>query len=204
MKQAFCDVHLFDSDKWRKKQSRRCEGLWAKQYYTHLDPRIRKTDRDVKLQEIIAPFLKGNIVLDFKCGFSPLGEYVNYGFDAFNECIDYLKKKFPNADWYHSSDEDFSVWFSKKIDVLLHIGLGDSDSEEKSHYIVREKCKPKMVILECAANQDGSVNESKIGNSARWHRMSEDLTNKQTFFVKTNMSDRSYRLILVGELPCSS
>jgi len=203
MKQAFYDEdNLFDSNKWKKKQSRRCDGLWTKQYHTHLDPRISASDRDVKLEEIIAPFLKDSVVLDFKCGFSPLGKYITYGFDAFEECIVYLKKKFPNAEWHHSSDEEFSNYFFKKIDVLLHIGLGDSDSEEKSHYVVREKCKPRVVILECAANQDGSVNESKVGNSARWDRMSSGLTNKRTFFIKTNMSERSHRLVLVGDVPC--
>jgi sugar phosphate isomerase/epimerase len=202
MKQEFFNENMVDSYKWDGKQKNRCEGLWVKQYYTHLDPRIRITDRDIKLEEAVKSFLKEKIVLDFKCGFSPLGKYVTYGFDAFGGCIDYLKIKFPHAEWHHSSDRDFVAQFSKKIDVLLHIGLGDSDSEERSHYVVREKCKPKLVILECAANQDGSVNESKIGNSARWDRMSSGLTNKQTFFVKTNMSERSYRLILVGDLPC--
>ena len=139
------------------------------------------------------------MVLDFKCGFSPLSQYVTYGFDAYEGCVNHLKYIHPNKKWYCRSDVDFSKEFKEKIDVLLHIGLGDSNTEEQSHYNIRNNCKPNLVVIECAANEDGSVNESKAGNQERWKRICNGLKLIKTKLIKTNMSDRSYRLLVVGE-----
>lgn len=186
-----------DSKQWDQKI--RCDHLWNEQYYTHLDPRILRSNRDQQMVHELSEYLQDKIVLDFKCGFSPLANYVTYGFDAYNGCIKYLKNKYPNANWFCQSDLEFSNNFKEKIDVLLHIGLGDSNTEEESHYKIRKNCKPKIIIIECAANPDGTVSESKIGNQKRWQRLSEGLKIIKIKLIKTNMSERSYRLLLVGE-----
>ena len=188
---------LADSAEWDQKK--RCELLWEHQYYTHLDPRISKDDRSEQLIGELSSILSGKVVLDFKCGFSPLSQYVTYGFDAYEGCVNHLKYIHPNKKWYCRSDVDFSKEFKEKIDVLLHIGLGDSNTEEQSHYNIRNNCKPNLVVIECAANEDGSVNESKAGNQERWKRICNGLKLIKTKLIKTNMSDRSYRLLVVGE-----
>lgn len=199
MKQCFDykNVSLLDSPVWNQKK--RCELLWEKQYYTHLDPRISQTNRDHQLRQILLPLLQDKIVLDVKCGFSPLGQYVTYGFDAYGKCIEYLKSKYPTAHWYCESDQEFSKRFSQKIDVLLHIGLGDSDTEEESHFQLRKNCQPSLVVLECAANADGTVNESKMGNQKRWSRLIQDLDIIKIELIQTDMAERSYRLIMAGK-----
>jgi 2-keto-myo-inositol isomerase len=198
MKSCFINKSLLDSKDWN--QVERCDGLWSKQYYTHLDPRIKKTNRDEKLEEILKSIIENKIILDFKCGFSPLANYVRYGFDAFDGCIEYLKNKHPQAEWICCSDEEFVKNFKSKIDVLMHLGLGDSNTEIDGHFIIRKNCNPKIVIIECAANSDGTVNEAKSGSGCRWNLLKKDLKNIQTFFYETNMGERNYRLLLIGEV----
>jgi 2-keto-myo-inositol isomerase len=200
MKSCLIQKSLLDSDSWKKDQKKRCEGLWNKQYFTHLDPRIEKSDRDLKLEGLLSQIISGKIVLDFKCGFSPLAKYISYGFDGFEGCIKYLKSNYPNSEWFCCSDEEFAKKFNNKIDVLLHIGLGDSLTEVESHFLVRQKCKPTTIILECAANSDGQVDESKKGSLERWNLLIKDLKNIKTFFYETNMKERNFRLLLVGEV----
>jgi len=190
-------THLVDDTNWKDKQNIRCLGLWATGN-KHLDPRLENNNRQAKLKNILDKILEGKNVLDFKCGFSPLAQYVTTGFDAFEGCIDYLKKTYPNKTWLCCSDEDFAGSFNDKIDVLLHLGIGDSDTEIESHLKIRENCNPKIIIIECCANKYGKVDNTKLGSSARWERLKKDLKGKETFF-KTNMSDRSDRLLFVGE-----
>lgn len=200
MKSYFIERNLLDSENWEENQKIRCEGLWNKNYYTHLDPRVSKSNRDEKLKKILEPIIINKKVLDFKCGFSPLAHYVSYGFDAFEDCIKYLKNKFPNAEWTCCSDKQFSKNFNKKIDVLMHIGLGDSLTEVDSHLLIRKKCKPNIIIIECASDSSGNVDESKKGNIERWNILAKDLKNIKSFSYTTNMEERKNRLILVGEI----
>lgn len=188
---------LADSNTWANRQKQRCEGLWVKQYLTHLDPRIKETDRTAKLEEILQSSLEG-VVLDYKCGFSPLAHHVDIGFDAFPGCIEYLKKVYPEARWMCMSDVEFAEQFDEPIDVLMHLGLGDSITEVDSHLITRNKCKPKIIIIECAATSDGKVDESKPGHRARWEKLKEGLEGEEHFY-ETNMKERCYRLIFIGK-----
>lgn len=188
---------LVDSMNWRGRQDIRCDGLWTKDYLTHLDPRVKPTDRDAKLEELLKGHLEGKKVMDFKCGFSPLAKYVSVGFDAYEGCIEYLKRMYPGAEWYAEDDDAFSKRYDKKIDVLLHIGLGDSDTEVESNLRVRKKCKPELVILECCANDDGTVNNAKAGSAERWERLKEGLVG-ECIVYKTNMPKRPTRLLFVG------
>lgn len=191
---------LRDGQKWRGRQEVRCDGLWTQDYLTHLDPRTVKTSRDRQLDELLGNKLRGKHVLDFKCGFAPLGEYVTVGFDAYEGCITYLKKQFPQARWYCMDDEKFADWFEDKIDVLLHLGLGDSDSEVNSCLKLRQRCKPELVVLECCANDDGTVNNAKPGATRRWERLKSGLVGESIVY-KTNMPKRPTRLLFVGR-PC--
>jgi len=191
--------YTYDSERWKNKQEERCNALWFKSYYTHLDPRIKTTQRDSELQKILGPILKDKIVLDFKCGFSPLAEFMKYGFDAYPGCIDYLSKTYPAAKWMCMSDEAFAQTFEEKIDVLLHIGIGDSDTEIDSHLLIREKCKPQLVVIECATNPDGTVSNTRPTNSARWEMLRKNLNNVQQFHLHTDMADRSHRVLNIGE-----
>ena len=97
------------------------------------------------------------------------------------------------------SDDEFTKTFDEKIDVLLHIGLGDSNTEISNHLLLRKKCNPSLVVIECAANSDGTVSESKIGNTKNWDLLKKDLIEKKEFFIKTDMNDRSFRLLIVGK-----
>jgi 2-keto-myo-inositol isomerase len=189
---------LYDSPKWKNKQSLRCETIWSQDYLTHLDPRIIKTNRDEKLKDLLGKSLENKTVLDFKCGFSPLADYVSIGFDAFPGCVDYLRKKYPKGDWHCDEDENFSHHFSHPIDVLLHLGLGDSETEVDSHLRLRDQCKPKLVVLECCANPDGSVNEAKLGANQRWNRLKNGLVGESIVY-HTDMPKRSTRLMFVGK-----
>ena len=190
---------LADSKSWENKQDERCNGLWENSYKTHLDPRFSISDRDMQLENILKEYLQDKKVLDFKCGFSPLAKYVTYGFDAYKKCIDYLKINFKNSFWWCMSDNQFGNFFNEKIDVLLHIGLGDSNTELVNHLKIRNNCKPSVVIIECAANEDKTVNESKEGNTRNWEVLIKDLVERKEFFIKTNMNDRSYRLLVIGK-----
>jgi sugar phosphate isomerase/epimerase len=201
MRQSIDDYKdIKDSVHHSNKQQHRCDGLWAKSYRTHLDPRFKKTNRDDILNKKLENYLQGNYVLDFKCGFSPLVNFVSEGFDASTECIGYLKRKYPDKKWHISSDSDFSENYKKTIDVLLHIGLGDSDTEEKSHMTIRKNCKPKLVIIECASDKNNEVDESKEGNRARWERLKGGLEIIEEFNYKTNMAERSFRKMIIGKL----
>ncbi len=186
-----------DSPRWKGREDIRCDGLWSKDYFTHLDPRFVSTNRAQQLEDIIAPLLSGKKVLDFKCGFSPLGQYVSVGFDAYQGCIDFLRKKYPTAEWQCVSDDRFAETYNEKIDVFMHIGLGDSDTEVASSLKVRENCKPEIVILECCANDDGTVNNAKAGASERWERLKAGLVG-ESFVIKTDLPKRSTRLLFVG------
>lgn len=189
--------HTADSDDWRRRQTVRCDGLWSKDYFSHLDPRYVTTNRGEQLEKVVGPLLEGKSVLDFKCGFSPLSKYVTIGFDAYQGCVDYLRLKHPAARWVCASDEDFAKQFHEKIDVLLHIGLGDSDTEVDTSLAVRRNCDPDLVILECCANDDGTVNDAKAGSSARWEKLKAGLVG-ETHVIKTDMPKRSTRLLFVG------
>lgn len=191
---------LKDSIYWMDKQNKRCDGLWSNSYRTHLDPRIKKTNRDEILNNRLEKYLHGKYVLDFKCGFSPLVKFVSEGFDASNECISYLKKKFREKNWHLASDKDFSLNYQHKIDVLLHIGLGDSNTEEESHYRIRKNCKPEIVIIECAADKDKQVDESRKGNRDRWERLKQELQIIEEFDYETNMDSRKFRKVIIGKL----
>lgn len=191
--------NLADSEKWKNNQKIRCEGLWKNSYKTHLDPRFSKTNRDTQLEEILNDYLKDKVVLDFKCGFSPLAKYITYGFDAYQECIDFLNYNYKNAKWFCMSDDEFTKNFNEKIDVLLHIGLGDSNSEISNHLLLRKKCNPSLVIIECAANEDGTVNESKIGNNNNWNILCNNLKKIKIIKINTDMKERSTRLLFIGE-----
>lgn len=81
----------------------------------------------------------------------------------------------------------------------MHIGLGDSNTELESHMKIRNKCNPKTIILECAANKEKLVDESKPGNRKRWQMLKEGLIGKE-YFYETNMNERSYRLIFIGKI----
>lgn len=196
----FSNKILADSNLWSNNQQTRCDALWAKNYKTHLDPRIKKTIRDQILIQKLESYLKDKYVLDFKCGFSPLAELVSEGFDASNECISYLKRKYPNKKWHNKSDQEFSNNFFNKIDVLLHIGLGDSNTEEDSHMLIRKNCKPELVIIECAADENKQINESKIGNRTRWENLKKGLKIIEEFDYETDMADRKYRKLIVAKL----
>lgn len=196
--QAHMYNNLQDHIIWKNKQKIRCDGLWCKNYWTHLDPRINISNRKEKLLEIIKNELENKVVLDFKCGFSPLAEYVTYGFDAFDDCINYLNSNYIDKFWYCQSDFEFSSWFDKKIDVLLHIGLGDSVSEIESHLAIRKKCNPEVVIIEAAANDEDRVDESKIGNQKNWETLKKGLNGK-TYIINTNMKERSKRILFIGK-----
>lgn len=195
--------NLIDSDQWSRSQKNRCYGLWAKSYNTHLDPRIEKSNRSEKLLQILYDYIDGKTVLDFKCGFSPLAEMITYGFDAFQGCIDYLKMNFPKGHWYCESDIHFANRFNKKIDVLLHIGIGDSMTEIESHLQIRNKCFPELIVIEAAADDNGQVDESKIGNRANWERLKDGLSG-ETYLFDTNMQERSKRIMFVGKITTSS
>lgn len=190
-------TNLADSAKWKGKQRERCLGLWAKGN-RHLDPRLETNDRETILLKHLEPYLKDKIVLDFKCGFSPLAKYVSVGFDAFEGCISYLKKHHPDKKWVCKTDEDFANSFKEKIDVLLHIGLGDSNTEIESNLKIRRNCNPKMVIIECCADKNGRPDESKPGATQRWEMLKQGLKGREVAF-KTNMSNRSDRLMFIGE-----
>jgi sugar phosphate isomerase/epimerase len=189
---------LADSDRWANSQKKRCEGLWSNSYFSHLDPRINPSNRTELLLNIIKKEIQNKKVLDFKCGFSPLANFVSIGFDAFEGCIDYLKQNFPKSKWYCKSDVDFANWFSDELDVLMHLGLGDSNTEIDSHLKLREKCKPKIVIIEAAADRYGLVDESKKGNRENWERLKQGLKG-ETYLISTNMKERSYRILFVGK-----
>lgn len=188
---------LMDSNQWRNLQEVRCSSLWSKSYWSHLDPRVNNTNRRDKLLGIVGDSLKGT-VLDFKCGFSPLADFVSYGFDAYFDCIQYLRKNYPKAEWYCDSDESFSSYFDKKLDVLLHIGLGDSKTEYASHLLLRKNCRPHTVIIEAAADSSGQVDESKSGNRDAWEKLKKGLVG-QTFLYETDMEHRSKRIVFVGK-----
>lgn len=190
--------NLGDGNHWKSSQDVRCDGLWTKAYWTHLDPRIGAYDRDQTLDDLLGDKLLDKRVVDFKCGFSPLAKYVTVGFDAYQGCIDYLSKEYPNARWVCASDEQFANTFDEPIDVLMHLGLGDSLTEIESHIKLRNKCKPNVVIIECAATDDGKVKETKPGQRHRWSQLKSGLVGKEHFY-KTNMPDRSNRLVFVGE-----
>jgi sugar phosphate isomerase/epimerase len=196
--QSSISSNLSDNNYWDDKQTLRCDGLWTKSYWSHLDPRIEMSNREEKLLEILRDKIEKKIVLDFKCGFSPLANYVTYGFDAFQGCIDYLKDKYKNKFWYCKSDLDFSNYFNEKIDVLLHIGLGDSITEINSHLAIRKKCKPELIIIEAAANDKNEVDESKIGNQKNWEILKNGLIG-ETYILQTNMKERSKRILFVGK-----
>lgn len=196
--QSFMSSNLSDNNYWDDKQTLRCDGLWTKSYWSHLDPRIEMSNREEKLLEILKDKIEKKIVLDFKCGFSPLANYVTYGFDAFQGCIDYLKDKYKNKFWYCKSDLDFSNYFNEKIDVLLHIGLGDSITEINSHLAIRKKCKPDIIVIEAAANDKNEVDESKIGNQKNWEILKNGLVG-ETYILQTNMKERSKRILFVGK-----
>ena len=189
---------LRDGENWKSKQKERCEGLWVKQYQTHLDPRILKTDRDKQLENMLEPYLKNKSVMDFKCGFSPLAKFVSVGFDGFEGCIQYLKHEFPQANWTCQSDEDFSNNYREPIDVLMHIGLGDSDTEIESHLKIRSNCNPSLIIIECAADNDGKVDETKKGSRKRWEILKKGLRGGVEMLYETNMAERNKRLLFIG------
>ncbi len=189
---------LSDAAEWSNNQVKRCGNLWSKQYYKNLDPRVTDSDRDAKLDDLLGKHLANKIVLDFKCGFSPLKKYVTFGFDACEECIDYLKKVSKRALWTVESDSEFASRFDEKIDVLMHLGLGDSNTEVESHLEIRRKCRPYLVIIECCANADGTVNESKPGNRARWEKLKEGLVDLESHLIITDMKERAARLVCVG------
>jgi sugar phosphate isomerase/epimerase len=191
--------NLIDSECWINKQEERCNGLWENSYKTHLDPRFSISNRDCQLENILKEYLQDKKVLDFKCGFSPLAKFVTYGFDAYKNCIDYLNINFKNAKWWCMSDNKFVDFFNQKIDVLLHIGLGDSNSEIENHLKIRKKCNPSVVIIECAGNEDGTVNESKEGNALRWKVLCEGLKNIKLHKIHTDMKERNIRLLAIGE-----
>jgi len=186
-----------DAPNWRGREDIRCDGLWSKDYFTHLDPRFITTNRAQQIERIVLPVIAGKKVLDFKCGFSPLSSHVSVGFDAYQGCIDYLRRKHPAASWHCMSDEGFSQVYKDKIDVLMHIGLGDSDTEVASSLLVRENCKPEIVILECCANDDGTVNNAKAGSSERWEKLKHGLTG-DSYVIKTDLPKRSTRLLFIG------
>ena len=188
---------LFDNHLWRNSQDYRCEGLWSKSYWSHLDPRIKNSNRSNQLWDILEEHLVGKTVLDFKCGFSPLAEHVQYGFDAFPGCISYLQDKYPHAEWFCQSDDKFSKQFNNQIDVLMHIGLGDSKTEIDSHLLIREKCLPKLIVIEAAANDLGEIDESKDDSKKNWERLKRGLKGK-TYLFKTDMNHRSNRIMFVG------
>ena len=189
--------NLADGLAWQNNQNQRCAGLWIKDYWSHLDPRISPSDRDTQLKELLGPIIKDKKVLDFKCGFSPLADFVSIGFDAYQGCITFLKKNYPNARWECATDDEFSENFNEQIDVLMHLGLGDSNSEVENHIKIREKSKPGIVILECCANADGTVNESKQGAQQRWQRLKSGLKGSE-HLLRSTMSKRSHRLVFVG------
>lgn len=188
---------LTDGNIWSGKQSERCMGLWSKQY-SHLDPRLETNNRARLLRAILEPFISNKKVLDFKCGFSPLAELVSVGCDAFQGCIDYLSKMYPDKKWICMPDKEFSETFEEPIDVLMHIGLGDSDTEIESHLRIRAKCKPELIVIECCANDKGQVDDSKPGSSARWEKLKQGLTG-DTHLIKTNMTKRPNRLLFIGK-----
>lgn len=190
--------NLGDGDQWKASQDVRCDGLWTKAYWTHLDPRIGVYDRDQTLENLLGDKLRGKKVVDFKCGFSPLAKYVTVGFDAYQGCIDYLSKEYPDARWLCQSDQQFAETFDEPIDVLMHLGLGDSLTEIESHIRLRNKCQPEVVIIECAATDDGEVKETKPGQRRRWGQLKAGLVGEEHFY-KTNMPDRANRLVFVGK-----
>lgn len=189
---------LLDSKKWSYCQKKRCDELWAKKYFSHLDPRIDKSNRRELLLPLIKEHINNKKVLDFKCGFSPLADFVSVGFDGFEGCIKYLKENFPKSSWYCQSDLIFCNWFDQKIDILMHLGLGDSITEIESHLKLRERCRPSTVILEAAADANGNVDESKPGNCLNWEKLKFGL-NGETFLINTNMKERSKRIIFIGK-----
>lgn len=183
---------------WANSKKSRCSKLWDMSYHTHLDPRVKKSDRNQKLEEILETVLKDNLVLDYKCGFSPMAKYVDFGFDAFDGCINYLRLNYPQVKWYCQTDEEFSCSFKEKIDVLMHLGIGDSATELDGHMMIRKNCNPKIVVIECAANANGEVDESRVGNRERWEKLKSGLTGKE-YFIKTDMQHRNLRLLFVGK-----
>jgi hypothetical protein len=87
---------------------------------------LKKTEpRGKRIYEIIKSYIKDcKVVVDMNCGYAPLYPYLKgldyYGYDSDKDCIEYLKKKYPNGSWKCCTDDKISP--PKKFDLLLVLG----------------------------------------------------------------------------------
>lgn len=120
---------------------------------------------------------------------------MSVGFNASGICIDHLKRKHPEATWVQATDKQFAETYHDKINVLMHLGLGDSDTEVASAIAVRKNCKPDYVILECEGRADGTVAHAKT--AARWESLKAGLEG-ESYVIPTDMPRGGVRLLFVG------
>ena len=139
---------------------------------------INDVERNLKLYNILKPYIENRITLEMNCGYSPISSHlINgkiIGFDRYLPAIDTLKSTKPNHEWICESSKEFCLKRRDiNIDVFALLGICEGQEtidenntvediwEAQSANTLIAMYEPDIIILE-KANYKNPINLHRI------------------------------------------
>ena len=159
-----------------------------------------------KLYKMIRHYVKDeDIILDWKCGMSPLAKYFHntnkfIGFDIDKNIIDKLKYKYPKCGWINDSYENITF---ENIDILLVLGI--VHDTKTANYIL--ECikihRPKIVMLDTSTNyrvEGEEIIERKVGGiTEEFLNLFLLIKNQNYSLIEKEVYENRFYCVLKGE-----
>lgn len=166
------------------------------------------TNRGSRIFDLLGPYYRNSdTALDILCGYAALttfwwGDY--YGFDNDKDVIKEVRERIEqknlngNKEFFVIEDKRFNIP-SKKIDVLLHLGITDGEHDCDSSHEVETSLRlsafhePRVIVLERSVNTKPQRIRAIIEGIERLEKYNQVLTAK----FKTDLEFNSEREIKI-------